>query len=125
MVFEGNYAYIILRGENSCGVPESVLEIVDIGDIHHPELLKSYLMDNPYGLGIKDDLLFICDGTSGLKVFDKSDINNLQLIDTYEEMNAFDVIPLESHLVMIADNRIYQFNYLNETIELPSDFPLN
>ena len=65
-------------------------------------------MDNPYGLGIKDDLLFICDGTSGLKVFDKSDINNLQLIDTYEEMNAFDVIPLESHLVMIADNRIYQ-----------------
>ena len=125
VVVEGNYAYITLRGGNSCGVPESVLEIVDISDIHHPELLKSYLMDNPYGLGIKNDLLFICDGTSGLKVFDKSDINNLQLIDTYEEMNAFDVIPLESHLVMIADNRIYQFNYLNETIELPSDFPLN
>ena len=59
-------------------------------------------------MGIKDDLLFICDVTSGLKVYDKSDINNLQLIDTYEEMNAFDVIPLESHLVMIADNRIYQ-----------------
>ena len=42
VVVEGNYAYITLRGENSCGVPDSVLEIVDIGDIHHPELLKSY-----------------------------------------------------------------------------------
>ena len=77
MVFEGNYAYITLRGGNSCGVPESVLEIVDIGDIHHPELLKSYLMDNPYSLGIIDDLLFIYGGTLGLKLFDKSDINNL------------------------------------------------
>ena len=77
MVFEGNYAYITLRGGNSCGVPESVLEIVDISDIHHPILLKSYLMDNPYGLGIIDDLLFIYGGTLGLKLFDKSDINNL------------------------------------------------
>lgn len=82
-------------------------------------------MDNPYGLGIIDDLLFIYGGTLGLKLFDKSDINNLQLIDTYEEINAFDVIPPENHLVMIADNRIYQFNYLNETIELLSDFSLN
>ena len=63
--------------------------------------------------------------TSGLKVNHESDINNLQLIDTYERMNAFDVFLLESHLMMIADNCIYQFNYLNETIELLSDFSLN
>ena len=82
-------------------------------------------MDNPYGLGIKNDLLFICDVTLGLKVYHESDINNLQLIDTYERMNAFDVFLLESHLMMIADNCIYQFNYLKETIELLSDFSLN
>ena len=44
---------------------ESGLFIVDISDISNPVLAVSYPMDSPYGLGIKDEKLFVCDGESG------------------------------------------------------------
>ena len=74
VVVDENYAYITLRAGNSCGAFESSLEIVDISDVYNLELVKSYSMDNPYGLGIKENRLFICDGTSGLKVYNKAKI---------------------------------------------------
>ena len=50
----------------------SQLDVVDLSDLSAPTLVKSYGMDNPYGLGLDDDLLFVCDGTSGLKIYDAS-----------------------------------------------------
>ena len=68
-------------------------------------------MDNPYGLGIKDDLLFICDGTSGLKVYNKNVIESLELLNTFNSSAAFDVVPTADSLIMIGDNTIYQYTY--------------
>jgi len=72
VVVEGDYAYLTLRGGNLCGQQESVLEVINISDKSNPELVATYILVNPYGLGLKDDLLFVCDGTAGLKIFDKS-----------------------------------------------------
>jgi len=125
VVVDDNYAYITLRAGNNCGAFDSSLQIVDISDIYNLELVKSYDMDNPYGLGIKDDLLFICDGTSGLKVYDKSDIENLILLNTFENITAFDVIPLGNRLIMIGENTLYQYNYSDDGLDLLSEFSLN
>ena len=72
VVVDGDYAYLTLRGGNLCGQEESVLEVIDVSNKSNPQLVESYTLENPYGLGIKEDLLFVCDGTAGLKVFDKS-----------------------------------------------------
>ena len=125
VVVDDKYAYITLRAGNSCGALDSSLQIVDITDLKNPKLTKSYKMVNPYGLGIKDDLLFICDGSSGLKVYDKTDVENLKLINHFESINTFDVIPLESHLLMIGENVLYQYTYEGEGINLLSQFSLN
>ena len=82
-------------------------------------------MDNPYGLGIKNDLLFICDGKSGMKVYDKSKVEELQLLDHFENINTFDVVPLEDHLLMIGEDVLYQYAYTEEGIDLLSQFSLN
>lgn len=124
VVVDDNYAYITLRAGNLCGAFESSLEIVDITDLYNLKLVKSYAMDNPYGLGIKDNLLFICDGTSGLKVYNKTDVENLELLNTFENINAFDVIPMDSHLLLIGDNTLFQYTYQNNTIDLLSTFSL-
>ena len=41
-------------------------------------------MDGPYGLGLKNEKLFICDGDSGLKVYDKTDVNNMVLLNHFK-----------------------------------------
>ena len=125
VVVDGNYAFITLRAGNTCGAVESSLEIVDISNIQNPELLKTYPMDGPYGLGISNNLLFICDGSAGLKVYDKSDVENLKLLNNFKDIITYDVIPLEGHLLMVGDNILYQYKYGGNGIEEISKFPLS
>ena len=125
VVVDDQYAYITLRAGNFCGAIDSSLLIVDISDLYNPELIKSYSMDNPYGLGIKEDLLFICDGTSGLKVYNKIDVEELEMIDHFKDINSYDVIPLDERLLMIGDNELFQYNYAESGLDLISKFSLN
>lgn len=124
VVVDDQYAYITLRAGNFCGALDSSLLIVDISDLYNPELIKSYSMDNPYGLGIKEDLLFICDGTSGLKVYNKMDVEELEMIDHFKDINTFDVIPLDDRLLMIGENELFQYNYTDSGLDLISKFSL-
>lgn len=125
VVVDGDYAYVTLRGGNGCGATESGLFIVDISNISSPELKISYPMDGPYGLGIKDEKLFVCDGESGLKVYDKTDVENLVALDHFKDINTFDVIPLENTLLMVGDGVLYQYEYLAENIQLLSTLNLD
>lgn len=125
VVVDGNFAYLTLRGGNLCGQQESVLEIIDISNKSNPERVAFYSLDNPYGLGIKDDLLFICDGTSGLKVFDKTNPLEIELLNQYQDIQSKDVIPLENVLIMIGDDILYQYEYTDQGIQLISNYQLN
>lgn len=125
VVVDENYAYVTLRGGNFCGATESGLYIIDITTIEAPELMVIYPMDEPYGLGVKDDKLFICDGASGLKVYDKSNIPDLDQLNHFEDIVTFDVIPLENQLLMVGNEMLYQYEYLNDDIRLISSFSLN
>nr|WP_299340265.1 hypothetical protein [Allomuricauda sp.] len=125
VVVDGDYAYVTLRGGNGCGALESGLFIVDISNIEIPELTISYPMDEPYGLGIRDEKLFICDGSSGLKVYDKTDVMDLKTLNHFKDIVTFDVIPLESHLIMVGDDVLYQYEYLDNKIRLISQIGLD
>ena len=125
VVVDDQYAYVTLRGGNDCGATESGLFIVDITDIANPVLAKSYSMDVPYGLGIKGDMLFVCDGESGLKVYNKTQIEDLRLLDHFMDIVTFDVIPLENQLLMVGDDILYQYRYQEGGIEFLSSMNLD
>lgn len=114
VVVDGDYAFLTLRGGNLCGQMESVLEVIDISNKNNPQLVATYAMDNPYGLGFKDNQLFVCDGNSGLKVYDKTNPLDLQMQAEYNTMLSKDVIPLETVLLMIGDGVLYQYEYTPE-----------
>ncbi|MEO9891831.1 hypothetical protein [Aurantibacter sp.] len=124
VVVDGDYAYVTLRGGNNCGATESGLFIIDISNISNPQLKTSYAMDSPYGLGIKDEKLFVCDGESGLKVYDKTDVEDLVSLNHFTDINTFDVIPLDENLLMVGDQVLYQYKYLDDNIELISTLDL-
>lgn len=125
VVVSGDYAYVTLRGGDFCGNTESGLYVVDISKLQNPELKVIYPMFGPNGLGIKDNLLFVCDGNDGLKVFDKSGSPNLVQVNHFEDIEAYDVIPLETSLLMIGEATLRQYEYLGNDIRLLSTFSLN
>ena len=125
VVVDGDYAYLTIRGGNNCGDQESVLEVIDISNKNIPTLAATYSLDNPYGLGFKNNNLFVCDGGSGLKVFDKTNPLSLQLVQTFSSVKSKDVIPLPNTLLMIGDNVLYQYEYINDAINLISTFQLD
>ncbi len=127
VVVEGNYAYITLRTGNICETDVNQLDIVDIHKLASPMKIKSYPMHNPHGLGIDQGILFICDGDAGLKIYDATDPLNLNAnkIAHFAEINTFDVIPIQQHLIMIGEDGLYQYDYSNLTeINLLSMIPI-
>jgi len=125
VVVDGDYAYVTLKGGNFCGNTESGLYVVDVSDLTNPDLKVIYPMEGPNGLGVKGDRLFVCDGEAGLKVFDKSDSPNITQVDHFEDIFAYDVIPLDASLLMIGEKTLYQYDYVENNIQLISTFELN
>ena len=70
-------------------------------------------MNNPYGLGIDGNTLFLCEGEFGLKVFDIEDINSISdnELAHFPDIHAFDVIPYQKVLLMIGEDGFYQYDY--------------
>ncbi|MBL6449421.1 hypothetical protein JMN32_24125 [Fulvivirga sp. 29W222] len=113
VVVDGDYAYVTLRSGTECQGFTNQLEVIDISNISSPELLFTYNMHNPHGLGKDGDVLFICDGDDGLKIFDASDISNIgnKLMAHYKDIKAFDIIPFNNIAMMIGEDGLYQYDY--------------
>jgi hypothetical protein len=122
VVVAGQYAYVTLRTGTRCSNGQNLLEVIDISSITNPYLVKSYPMFNPQGLGVDGNLLFICDGKAGLKIYDKSD--PLAIITNqlayYPDFDTFDVIPMNGILILIGEDGIYQYDYsdLNNIVQI-------
>ena len=113
VVAQGNYAYVTLRSGNLCFGITDQLDVIDISKIDQPVLVRTYPMDNPHGLSVDQDLLFLCEGEFGLKVFDISDKQAIDdnLLTHLPNIPAYDVIAIDSHLIMVGAQGIYQFDY--------------
>ncbi len=114
VVISNGYAYITLRGGNTCGSNVNRLDVLKLSENYtENQLLASYPLHGPYGLGIDDQTLFVCDGDAGLKIYDVEDklhIDDHQ-IAAFSDINTFDVIPFEDYLFMIGDDGFYQYDY--------------
>lgn len=113
VVVEGNLAYVTLRAGNRCGGSQNLLEVIDITDRYEPKRMASYAMTEPYGLGIENSTLFICEGEYGLKVYDASSPGEItsKLLAEFTDIHAYDVIPLSSFLLTIGEDGFYIYDY--------------
>lgn len=117
VVVDDTLAYITLRTGTGCGGNLNVLDVVNIKDLSKPRAVISYGMTNPHGLGKDGNLLFICDGSSGLKIYDASDPKKIaqNLIYRYPDIHAYDVIPVHNVLMLIGNGGFYQYDYTDVT----------
>lgn len=114
VVISDGYAYVTLRGGNTCGSTVNRLDVIELSeDYKNNTTVASYPLNGPYGLGVDGQTLFICDGEAGLKIYkieDKKHIDRNQIV-RFPNINAYDVIPFNNYLFMIGDNGFYQYDY--------------
>lgn len=117
VVVQDELAYITLRGGNLCGNNVNQLVVLSVANLREPRELKAYPMEGPYGLGIDDNTLFVCDGDAGLKVFDVTDplTINKHLLAQFPDIVAYDVIPINGILMLIGEDGLYQYDYQDVT----------
>jgi len=114
VVVQGNYAYVTIRSETTCRNTSNIdqLEVINVSNPEQPFAVNQYQLENPYGLGIDDGLLFVCDGNAGLKVFDVTFTpDRIQLLHEFRDIKARDVIPFNGLLLLIAEEGFYQYQY--------------
>lgn len=111
VVVEGKYAYVTIREGTRCPGNQNQLDILDISNLMKPILLKTYPMQQPAGLGVDGNILIICDGMAGLKVFDVHDPFNIQLLNWQSGIQTYDVIMLNKYAIMIGSDGLFQYDY--------------
>lgn len=115
VVAQNNIAYVTVRASGPCGGNRNILDVLDISNLNQPVLIKNYQLENPFGLGIYNNKLGICDGKAGFKLYNASAGNNLILQNTVSNINAFDVIMNNEIALLIAKDGMYQYNITNSS----------
>jgi hypothetical protein len=113
VIADDNHAYVTLRSGTECQGFTNQMEVLNITNISQPTLLKTYQLTNPHGLSKDGNLLFLCDGKDGLKVYDAANPNDIRMLHHIKNMTTFDVILHNKIAIVVASDGLYQFDYSN------------
>jgi hypothetical protein len=111
VIAEDKYAYITLRAGGTCAGTGNQLDVLDISNVFQPVLVKTYPMTNPHGLSKDGDLLFICDGKDGLKIYNAANANSISLLKQINGPETYDVIAWNDVAIVSAADGLYQYDY--------------
>ena len=114
VIADDDYAYVTLRTGSSCFGNANQLEILQLNSFTNPTLVKAYSFTNPHGLSKDGNLLFICDGIDGLKIYNAADVSNLKLIKQFSGLETYDVIAYNRIALLVAKDGLYQYDYSDE-----------
>ncbi len=112
VVANQNYAYVTLHSDvNStrCFRNVNQLDIIDIRNLRDPQLVRTFPMIKPLGLGLYGDTLLVCD--HGVKVMDVSDPTQLKLLRAIEDIEARDIIPNGDVMIISTATGLEQYRY--------------
>ena len=113
VVANDTLAFVTLNSRSACRwqTGDNRLDILDIKNIVNPQLLKSVQMENPKGLGVDGNYLFVCNGDQGVKIFDISNIYQLEQISGILGIDAYDVILNNNILILVGKDGLFQYDY--------------
>lgn len=124
VVSDGDFAYVTLSsGRDFCWRAVDELQILDLKDMSHPQLIKQYSMEGPRGLAIRNDSLWVCD--KGLKLLDVGDKQNIRQLNYFNTISAYDIILDHNRALVIGENGFVQYKFENDSIVKISQIDVN
>ncbi|NOR86223.1 MAG: hypothetical protein GQ527_01300, partial [Bacteroidales bacterium] len=128
VVANDSLAFVTLNSTSSCSWQNGAnrLDVLDITNKIDPQLLSSYNLAGPKGLGLKDHYVFVCNGAEGVEVFDFSDPYDLEKVARISGIESYDVIVKENRLYLIGKDGLFQYDITEiENISLISNILFN
>jgi hypothetical protein len=114
VVANDTYSYVTLNSlYSSCGTAQDGLYIYDIKSILAPKQLSLLPLKSPFGLGLKDSVVFVCQGSFGLTAVDVTDPKNPKVMYTIKDGNYMDVIPYDQLLVCYVKEGLLLYDISN------------
>jgi len=113
VIADDSIAYVTLHSGTRCTGFTNQLDVLDIKNVQSPQLIKTYPLTSPKGLSKDGNLLFICDGNDGLKIFDATSALSISMIKQLTIADANDVIAYNHIALVIAKDGLYQYDYSN------------
>jgi hypothetical protein len=111
VIADNDYAYVTINDSSACLGFNNELQVVSIKDLANSFLVQSYQLTHPVGLSKDGNLLFVCDGKDGLKIYNTDDVSNLQLIKQSKDAETYDVIAENGLAIVLAKDGVYQYDY--------------
>jgi hypothetical protein len=106
-------AFVTLRSGSGCGSPNDGLYIYNTTNLFQPQLIKTVDIATPYGLGLKDNVLYVCGGSNGLTVVNVANIYFPQIIRVVNDYDFRDVIPYQNLLICYVTDGIALYDISN------------
>lgn len=106
-------AFVTLRSGSFCGAPTDGLYLYKITNVLSPQLVKNFSLPTPYGLGLKDSILFVCQGANGMSAINVKNINAPVVTQKITGHNFRDVIPYNDLLVCYVMDGIALYDISN------------
>lgn len=113
VVAKDSTAYATLNATGPCGGGFSQLVVYNIKDITKPVLQTTRPLNGPYGLGISDSALYVCDGSAGLNVYNIRNTYAPLLLRTVQGETFYDVIPYGNILICQVGRGIALYDISN------------
>ncbi|HSN08681.1 MAG TPA: hypothetical protein VLS85_06570, partial [Hanamia sp.] len=113
VIADNKYAYITLHSGTTCLGYNNELDVVQLNNLVDASLVKIYNLTSPRGLSKDGNLLFICDGSDGLKIFNAADVLDIKLIKQFSNLETYDVIANNGIALVVATDGLYQYDYSN------------
>jgi hypothetical protein len=104
VVANDSAAFVTLRSGSACGPAIEGLYIYDTRNLMSPQLITTINLATPWGLGLKDSILYVCGGTNGMSVVNVADLQHPVMLQTIRGHDFRDVIADRNLLVgYVAD----------------------
>ncbi|HEV7331090.1 MAG TPA: hypothetical protein VGN63_08635 [Flavisolibacter sp.] len=120
VVANDSIAYVTLRGSGNCGAATDGLYTYNITNLTNPVQKSLLPLSSPYGLGLKDTVVFVCRAGAGLSVVNVKKPEAPTLMYTLKDDTYLDVIPYDDLLICYVQSGIlvYDTKNLNQITKL-------
>jgi hypothetical protein len=115
VVANDTLAFATLSSQNQCRwqTGANQLDVIDISNIVYPQNISSMWLDDPKGLAIDSNLVFVCNGSRGVKIFDFSNPLQLYQVSGIAGIDAYDIILQNKVMMLVGQDGLFQYDYSN------------
>jgi hypothetical protein len=112
VVCDDTHAYVTIHDGTTCNGTFNQLDVINISNLPSIRLEKIYQMKKPKGLSLAGKYLYLCD--DGLKIYDRTDPQDLKLLSHTKDIDTYDVIALDdTHILITGQDGFIQYDVSN------------